>query len=56
MPKFRNNFCLVSRPFCWPTTMMGRPSKKPIPQTIAGSSAKRRSPWISIKSVNSRWI
>ena len=35
MPKFRCSFCLVSRPFCSPTIIIGRPSKKAEPQTIA---------------------
>ena len=31
----------MSRPFCWPRTMTGRPSKKAMPATIAAIVGKR---------------
>ena len=47
-------FSLVSRPFWWPITMHGWPLKRARPPTIAGSSAKVRSPCSSSKSREER--
>ncbi len=52
-PKLRPILSSVDTPFSMPITVTGRPSSLPTPATIAGSSAKRRSPCISRKSVNS---
>ena len=54
MPKLRSRFSLVERPFCWPSTSTGSPSRRASPPTSAASSAKLRSPCSSIQSVKSR--
>ena len=53
IPKLRNCLSFTSRPFWCPMTMTGIPSNKAKPPTIAGSSAKARSPCNSSKSVKS---
>ena len=40
LPKLRRMFSSVSLPFCWPTNMIGRPSRRAKPATIAPSSPK----------------
>src|SRR3990172_132243 len=50
IPKLRLTRSLTLRPFWWPMTTTGAPSSRPIPPTIAASSANARSPSNSRKS------
>ena len=52
-PNLRATRSFSVRPLRLPITITGRPWKNAMPHVIAASSPKRRSPWISLKSVKS---